>query len=71
LIVAAKDDPLAPFEMYEDRVFSTNPALELLAVESGGHLGFLSRRKPRFWLDGVILTWMNGVLARSEKLQAV
>lgn len=71
LVVAAKDDPLVPFQMYADPVFSSNPALHLLSVKAGGHLGFLSRDKPRFWLDGVILTWMTGVLAGSHKLRAV
>ena len=26
--------------------------LRLVAVDHGGHLGFLARRRPRFWLDG-------------------
>lgn len=71
LVVTAKDDPLVPFEMYNHRAFSSNPFLKLLAVPNGGHLGFLSRNKPRFWLDGVILNWMESVLASSPKLQAV
>jgi predicted alpha/beta-fold hydrolase len=71
LIVAAIDDPLVPFEMYKHRAFSSNPALRLLAVRHGGHLGFLSRTRPRFWLDGVILNWMEGVATRAPKLQQV
>ncbi len=50
LVVIAKDDPLVPFEMYSHPAFSSNPALTLLAIEHGGHLGFLSRSKPRFWI---------------------
>ncbi len=59
LVIAAKDDPLVPFEIYRHSVFDENPSLTLLAPEHGGHLGFLSRRKPRFWLDGVILAWIE------------
>jgi predicted alpha/beta-fold hydrolase len=59
LVIAAKDDPLVPFEMYRLPVFDTNPALTLIAPEFGGHLGFLSRRRPRFWLDQVIMRWVD------------
>jgi len=51
LVVQAKDDPLIPFEVY----------LRLLAVEHGGHLGFLSKTSPRFWLDQVLVEWMDEV----------
>ena len=55
LVVAAQDDTFIPFEkMYRDPVFTTNPRLTLMAPEHGGHLGFLSRRKPRFWLDETV-----------------
>jgi hypothetical protein len=63
LVIAAKDDPLVPFEIYSHSAFQRNPALELLAPERGGHLGFLSRRPPRFWLDGVALDWMDRLLS--------
>ncbi len=59
LVIAAKDDPLVPFEMYRLPVFDANPALTLIAPESGGHLGFLSRHRPRFWLDQVIMRWVD------------
>lgn len=59
LVIAAKDDPLVPFEMYEHPIFQTNFALRLIAPEHGGHLGFLSRSGPRFWVDQVALDWME------------
>lgn len=59
LIITAKDDPLVPFEIYDDPVFQSNPVLTLIAPEHGGHLGFLSRRRPRFWLDGFVLDWVE------------
>ena len=41
---------------------ASNPHLRLEAVEHGGHLGFLARRAPRFWLDGVLMDWLEEVL---------
>jgi uncharacterized protein len=59
LLVAAQDDPLVPFDVYR-RLFSEHhSALELVAPEHGGHLGFVSRIKPRFWLDNVVLDWIS------------
>jgi len=58
LLVQAKDDPLIPFAVYDHPAFSTNPHLRLLAVERGGHLGFISKTKPRFWLDQVLVHWV-------------
>ena len=58
LLVQAKDDPLIPFEVYGHPAFSRNPFLRLIAVERGGHLGFISRGKPRLWLDRVLLEWL-------------
>ncbi len=61
LLVQAKNDPLVPFDVYHHPAFSSNPWLRLLAVDHGGHVGFLSRTKPRFWLDGVLVQWMQEV----------
>jgi predicted alpha/beta-fold hydrolase len=58
LLIQAKDDPIIPFESYRQPAFKTNPNLTLLAVENGGHLGFLSRGPERFWLDPVVLHWI-------------
>ena len=58
LLVQAKDDPLIPFSVYDHPAFSTNPNLRLIAVEHGGHLGFISKTRPRFWLDQVLVKWV-------------
>lgn len=69
LLIAAKDDPLVPFGMYaEHPAFGTNPFLTLLAPDHGGHLGFVSKDKPRFWLDGVALDWIDSVANRRPVL---
>lgn len=59
LVVTAKDDPLVPFSVYGHAAFRENPCLRLMAVDHGGHLGFIARRPPRFWLDGVVLDWLE------------
>jgi predicted alpha/beta-fold hydrolase len=63
LLICAKDDPLVPFEVYRHAAIQTNSALTLIAPEHGGHLGFLSRRKPRFWVDGIALCWIESLLS--------
>ncbi len=59
LLVQAKDDPLIPFEIYDQPALASNPCLQLIAPEHGGHLGFISKVKPRFWLDGLLLQWLQ------------
>ncbi len=63
LVIQAKDDPLIPFRVYDRPEFRTNPHLQLLAVEHGGHLGFIAAKQPRFWLDSVVLTWIQQITA--------
>jgi predicted alpha/beta-fold hydrolase len=65
LVVQAKDDPMIPFAIYDHPAFSTNPHLRLLAVEHGGHLGFISKTRPRFWLDQVLVNWVLAVCRKS------
>ncbi|HTM12702.1 MAG TPA: alpha/beta fold hydrolase [Bryobacteraceae bacterium] len=58
LLVQAKDDPMVPFAMYRHPAIEQNPCLRVVAVEHGGHLGFLARWGPRFWLDALIVHWL-------------
>jgi predicted alpha/beta-fold hydrolase len=58
LLVHAKDDPLVPFSSYEHPALHSNPHVRFLAVEHGGHLGFLARGRRRFWLDHLIRDWL-------------
>lgn len=57
LLVQAEDDTFIPFSVYRHAAFGRNPQLELLVTKHGGHLGFLSRRGPRFWADQTVLAW--------------
>jgi predicted alpha/beta-fold hydrolase len=61
LLVQAKDDPLIPFAVFDHPAFATNPALRLVAPDCGGHVGFIARGEPRFWVDRVIVEWMEHV----------
>jgi predicted alpha/beta-fold hydrolase len=66
LVVTAQDDPLVPFAIYGHEAFERNSALTLLAPRHGGHLGFLSRARPRFWLDHICLDWLDGISQRTN-----
>ncbi len=68
LIVQAKDDPLIPIAVFDHPAFRTNPNLKLIATDHGGHLGFLSRRRPRFWLDALVLSWVERVKDRTSAI---
>jgi hypothetical protein len=61
LLVQAKDDPLIPYAVFDHPAFATNPFLQLVAPDCGGHVGFIARGKPRFWVDRVIVEWMEHV----------
>ena len=61
LVLQAKDDPLVPFSAFDHPAFSRNQYLKLAAVANGGHLGFLARRRPRFWLDEMLMDWIEGM----------
>ncbi len=68
LVIQAKDDPMIPFEVYDHPAFRENPCLKLVAVDHGGHLGFIARGQPRFWLDGVVMEWLSSWQAEPPAL---
>jgi len=59
LLIQAKDDPLVPFEVFETPEIRESRHVQLLATEHGGHLGFLARHAPRFWIDAAIMNWVE------------
>ncbi len=63
LVITAEDDPLVPFEIFRHQAFQQNPSLRLMATKYGGHLGFLSRYQPRFWIDSFALNWVEEVMS--------
>ena len=68
LVVQAKDDPMIPFDLYSDARLALNPAIGVCAVSHGGHLGFISRRRPRFWLDPLIIQWITEQVGMGRRL---
>jgi len=61
LLIAAKDDPLVPFEIYQHPSIAANPQLKMIATDHGGHVSFLAIRRPRFWLDDTVVEWMQSI----------
>jgi predicted alpha/beta-fold hydrolase len=59
LLIQAKDDTFIPFMIYQSAALRAHPAIELVATEYGGHLGFLGRRPHRFWVDEAIMEWIQ------------
>lgn len=59
LMIQAEDDPLVPFEVYRHEAIHDNPNVKMLTTKHGGHVGFVSRRQPRFWLDEVVKNWIT------------
>ena len=60
LLLQAKDDTFVPFEIFAPAGVRSNPWIELVAVEHGGHLGFIGRSPNRFWADQAIMKWIIG-----------
>ena len=59
LLIQAKDDPLIPFSVYSHPSIAANMNIQLIATEHGGHVGFISRKPPRFWADEVVRDWIT------------
>jgi predicted alpha/beta-fold hydrolase len=58
LLIQAKDDSFIPFGIFSHPAIAANPHITLLATEYGGHLGFISKRAPRFWVDQAALEFI-------------
>ena len=62
IILTAQDDPVVPFEMFEN--FSRSDWIELISPKRGGHLGFIGQglRDPdRHWMDWRICQWITSL----------
>jgi predicted alpha/beta-fold hydrolase len=69
LMIQAQDDPMIPFELFERPELRDNPCIRLVATRHGGHVGYLARRGPRFWLDPVVRDWIEEV--RNKALHTI
>ncbi len=62
IILASKDDPVVPFQMFSNWPMSSK--INLVTTRRGGHLGFLGlhRADPdRHWMDWRICRWIEAV----------
>lgn len=66
LVIQSKDDPMVPFQMFDHPAFARNPFLKLVAVDHGGHVGFVARGESRFWVDATVLDWIEAQEVRVE-----
>lgn len=60
LIITAHDDPVIPFEMFEQAVLSNTTTL--LETPQGGHVGYYAARgsdPDRWWVDWRIIDWIS------------
>jgi uncharacterized protein len=62
LVIQAEDDSFIPFESFRHPGFGRNPNLRLISTRYGGHMGFISRNKPRFWVDKTVTGWLLSLL---------
>lgn len=74
LMVHAEDDPFIPVSLYDQPAVTRNPHIRFIRSPHGGHMGFIARSHPRFWVNELILSWIEEVeIARrgvSRKLAA-
>jgi predicted alpha/beta-fold hydrolase len=70
LLIQAKDDTFVPFAAYESAAVRSNPWVELMATEYGGHLGFIGRAPHRLWSDAVIMEWITGAGVKKTPLES-
>ena len=59
LLIQAKDDPMIPFSVYNHPAIASNRNIRFIATDHGGHVGFIARRQPRFWLDATIAEFVQ------------
>jgi predicted alpha/beta-fold hydrolase len=62
LLIQAEDDSFIPFESFHHRAFAANPNLRLISTKYGGHMGFISKSAPRFWIDQAVIGWLRSLL---------
>ena len=67
LLIQAKDDTFVPFAIYESAAVRSNPWIQLMATEHGGHLGFIGRGPNRLWSDKAIMEWIAGAAVNKPR----
>ncbi len=71
LLIASRDDPLVPVELFEE--LETPSSITLHLTDHGGHLGFIGRRgldTDRRWMDWRIVDWITAGRTTSAAVAA-
>lgn len=56
-IIHSIQDTLTPLKFAPFQTITSNPHIDTLFTENGGHVGFIS--SPRNWLNKTIVSWLN------------
>ena len=62
LIITAQDDPFIPYRIFHEESLSSNPFIQLIAPETGGHCGFFQRsqtNEDHFWVENRIVQFVK------------
>jgi uncharacterized protein len=70
LLIQAKDDTFVPFATYESAAVRSNPWIQVMATEHGGHLGFIGRGPNRLWSDKAIMEWIAGAAVNKTRVES-
>jgi predicted alpha/beta-fold hydrolase len=57
VIITAQDDPMVPFESFDNRDLRSNANIEIIAPHHGGHCAFIASEsgEDRFWVESRIV----------------
>lgn len=63
LVLTAQDDPFVPFSIFESEAVRSNPRVQLIAPERGGHCAFVSRfaGEERFWAEARVMEFCRNL----------
>lgn len=58
LVLTAADDPIVPVGCFTDNPSLWPKSTRLFITDTGGHMGFLDRRR-KCWIDDAVLSWFS------------
>lgn len=62
VIITALDDPFIPFTMFDTPAIATNPFIELIVTDKGGHCGFFQcrqRHEDNYWVENRLIDMIS------------
>jgi predicted alpha/beta-fold hydrolase len=61
LLIHAEDDPFIPVKLYDQPAVTENRHIRFVRTPHGGHMGFIARQRPHFWVNEVVLEWIRRI----------